>query len=218
MKEKLNLKRIIEKLLDSLFDLEDESKIEIIESYKGKLEDPPNNIHTELDKNLIKLYQDFSHGFIIEWKADEDKNIIGRIDLSEMKYILADQKGVLYFDVDIENDADICYFRPIDRIANEAECGVFLHSERNKNLNCMYYHDTGSTEIHSLDLDFRGYIEMAYEAKVFYYWPRVLIDIQLNKERSVTTLFKQEMPKLFVDFSWEKFVAKYESLRLSKLK
>ncbi len=59
---------------------------------------------------------------------------------------------------------------------------------------------------------------MAYEAKVFYYWPRVLLDIQNGTECYETERFKKEMPKLFADFNWDKFVEKYQSLRLSKNK
>ena len=57
---------------------------------------------------------------------------------------------------------------------------------------------------------------MAFEAKIFEYWPLVLLDIQNNHESPETIKFKKEMPKIFDDFDWEKFVEKYESLRLSK--
>jgi len=39
----------------------------------------------------------------------------------------------------------------------------------------LYYQDAGGTELHLLDLDFKGYTEMALEARVYYHWQRVLL-------------------------------------------
>ncbi|MCS4300847.1 hypothetical protein [Chryseobacterium sp. BIGb0232] len=72
-------------------------------------------------------------------------------------------------------------------------------------------------ELNNLDLDYNGYTQMAFEARVFNHWQRVLL-YWMNGEgigSAETEAFKTEMPKIFPDWTWENFIAKFESLRLS---
>jgi len=56
---------------------------------------------------------------------------------------------------------------------------------------------------------------MALAARVYYYWPKVLLDIQSGEESAETLDFKHNMPLIFPDFNWSEFEKKYQSLRLS---
>ena len=72
-------------------------------------------------------------------------------------------------------------------------------------------------ELQSLDLDYEGYTQMALEARVFNNWQRVLL-YHMDGEgvgASESETFKTEMPKIFADWTWENFIEKFESFRLS---
>ncbi len=104
------------------------------------------------------------------------------------------------------------YYKALDLISDQHTVG-FLH-EADFEANSLYYHISPYADLYSLD--FEGYMQMAFEAKIYYYWPKVLLDIQSNSESRETKDFKENMPKVFEDFSWDAFVKQYESLRLSK--
>ena len=210
------MKKIIYTLLDKLFDLEDEGKIVLNERYALNLEEPLSKelAGFKLDNNLISLYKELSNGLKIEWIADDENNIRGRMELVKLEHVITDQKGIIYFPGD--EGLDICNYYPVDNITVEANCGFYMDPETQEVFKEMYYHYNGTEEISGLDLDFKGYIEMAFEAKVYFYWPTVILDIQCGSECHETKEFKKEMPKLFPDFTWDAFVQKYESLRLSK--
>lgn len=61
---------------------------------------------------------------------------------------------------------------------------------------------------------------MAIEARVFYNWQVVLLFYMNGVGIGLveTEIFKTEMPKIFPDWTWENFIAKFESLRVSNKK
>ena len=75
----------------------------------------------------------------------------------------------------------------------------------------------GYTSLSSLDLDFEGYVTMMCESRAYKNWPYILLNIQDDElDGALITSFKEDMSKIFSDWTWEKFIEKYESLRLSK--
>jgi hypothetical protein len=210
---------LYDELLDELIEKEESGIISnLADKYSSKLREfylPKNLV---VDEQLLKLYKDLSDGINISWSTEERKGVEGNLNFMQFEHIVADQRDRLYNADDVERGNDICYFHPIDLITPEAECGFYYHPEERASNHCMYYHESGKREIHSLDLDFIGYFKMACESKVFFYWPKVLLNIQGGGECAETIRFKKEMPKLFEDFTWDKFVSKYESLRLSNNK
>ena len=90
-----------------------------------------------------------------------------------------------------------------------------LFPSHDTNIQSVYYLH-GDNELSNLDLDFHGYTEMAYEARVFNYWQRVLLEYTKGNSSEITEAFKTEMPQIFPDWRWESFIEKFESLRISK--
>jgi len=72
----------------------------------------------------------------------------------------------------------------------------------------------------NLDLDYEGYTQMALEGRVFNHWQQVLLYYMgdVDTGGSETETFKTEMPRIFPDWKWENFIARFESVRLSNRK
>ena len=123
-------------------------------------------------------------------------------------------EGQLYESEDLEEEALIQFFKPFDLITDEAQCGFLL--EPGFESRAMYYNRSGVPNLYNLDIDLKGYLTMALASRIYYYWPKVLLDIQVGEESVETQQFKQNMPQIFPDFDWEDYVEKYQSLRLSR--
>jgi len=168
----------------------------------------------KIPAELLSVYENISNGFTLTWQTDKTRMINGRMHFLEMQYVMMDQKGKLYEEEDLEFEERLAYFKGFDLISETHSVG-FLHGTDYESKS-LYLHNSPEPELYDLDLDFEGYMEMALEAKIFEYWPLVLLDIQTNSERPETTKFKKEMPKIFDGFDWDEFVEKYSSLRLSR--
>ncbi len=168
----------------------------------------------KIDKNLIDIYTEISNGFEIDWYNDKKRVVGGKMHFLEMKYVLQNWEGRLYDEKDVQENDMIQYYKPFDLISEAFSCGFLITPDFVSR--SIYCHNAPDPETYDLDIDFDGYMEMAKEARIFYYWPKILLDIQDGKESSEMTSFKIEMPKVFEDFNWGKFIEKYNSLRLSK--
>ncbi len=204
------------RLESSLFDAKVDNRIEIFRSkYNWIFEEDSIIIDRieETQSGIKSFYKDKSNGFKMNW-LDSSGSVTGNLEFLPAQEIIRDwKKTLLVDDNDIEENHEIQYFHPFDLLAPEAQCGFVITPE--KIYHSVYYHDAGESELHSLDLDFNGYCEMAVEARVFSYWQRVLLFLQGNSiGEARTELFKEQMPIIFPDFVWENFVEKYESLRL----
>jgi hypothetical protein len=212
------MKKFIFKLENSLYDVQEEnSKLikEVNSTRNNPLEEPLLTKVTEelkLDANLIDLYRSYN-GLKINWAADDERTITGRMHFLSMEEITKSWEGYLYEDDEVAANADIRFFHPFDLISDEAQCGIII--KPNSDIKSIFYNYSGEMEIYSLDIDFKGYLEMALEAKVFFYWSTVLLDIKNDEESEETKKFKEEMPKIFKDFNYSQFIDKYNSLRLS---
>jgi hypothetical protein len=167
---------------------------------------------SELPTAIQTLYT-YANGVEIRWQSTKDLAQGGRLQFLELENVLKDGLGEIYDKEDLEEEELLEFFKPFDLVTDEAECG-FLHRPGFAS-ESMYYHRTGRPQLYNLDIDFSGYLEMALAARVYYYWPKVLLDIQSGEESVETVNFKHNMPLVFPDFSWEEFKEKYQSLRLS---
>jgi len=160
---------------------------------------------------IKKFYEKRGDGFELEWWANEKKGIGGKIQFAQTKYLFSEDNN-LY---DEEDEEDLKYFRPLDYPTPESYVGFIITPDTIDE--SLYYMSISDYELNDLDLDYEGYTQMAVEARVFNHWQRVLL-YYMDGEGigSVETeIFKAEMPKIFPDWTWENFIAKFESLRLS---
>lgn len=176
-------------------------------------EDVLNNSKINMVTSCIIDFYKMFDGFKLEW-SDTAGDLGGCMHFLKMEEVLQNWKGNLYDEDDLEENDLIEFFHPFDLITPEAQCGIMIGMEYEDHE--IHYNYSGTAETLGLDVDFEGYLEMAKEARIFFYWPKVLLDIQNKEENPETLSFKKNMPKIFPDFKWENFVAKYESLRLSK--
>lgn len=166
-----------------------------------------------LPKSLRRLFR-YANGMEIRWQSTQIDEAGGRLQFLKVEQVLQDWKGQIYEEEDLlENDL-IQYFKPIDLVTDEAQCG-FLNEPGFKSKS-IYYNRSGEAQLYDLDLNFKGYLEMALASCIYYYWPKVLLDIQSGEESVEMENFKVNMPKIFPDFSWDNYVAQYQSLRLSR--
>lgn len=212
------MEEFIFELENNLYDIQEENPQlikEVNSRSNNPLEEPLLTKVTEelkLDTNFIELYRSYN-GLKIDWAADDERTITGRMHFLSMEEITKSWEGYLYEDDEVAANADIRFFHPFDLISEEAQCGIII--DPNSDIKSIFYNYSGEMEIYSLDIDFKGYLEMALDAKVFFYWPKVLLDIKNEEESEEAKKFKEEMPKIFKDFNYNQFVDKYNSLRLS---
>lgn len=69
---------------------------------------------------------------------------------------------------------------------------------------------------HPLHVDFNGYLQLLKMSRGYGWWQNALVEISTGAHQPNTDAFREEMPKLFPDFSWEKFSELYQSVRMDK--
>lgn len=163
---------------------------------------------------IKEYYEKRSDGFELVWWSNKEKGIGGKIQLAQTKYLFAEDNGI-YGEGDGE---DLKYFRPLDYPSPETYVGFIIKPDTI--YKSLYYMSVSNYELNNLDLDYNGYTQMAVEARVFNHWQLVLLHYMDGKGiGSVETeSFKTEMPKIFPNWTWENFIARFESLRLSNKK
>ena len=206
------------KLTLRLIEAEDEEKITYLDFESGPyLKEPSNDLQNlELVHNGVEEYcEKSSTKFNLEWYKDKNNGVGGslRLDLT-IKNLFKEDLSKFYDEEMIQENIDIQYFRPWDYATPEAQCGFVIKPD--KIYPSMYYNQAGRASLHSLDLDYHGYTQMALEARVYYHWQRVILHYNgwdLGEQETID--FKKNMPEIFPDWTWKGFIEKYESLRLS---
>ncbi|MGV3613133.1 MAG: hypothetical protein ACO1N0_19385 [Fluviicola sp.] len=172
---------------------------------------------SNLIDDLLLIYQShplagfykMTNGLKLSWDLDLERNICGRMNIIELKYVLESWEEKLYFE---EADKRLKSFHPLDVFTEEACVGILLNDSGDETL---YYCEFGDSKIFSLDIDFKSYFDLAIDAKVFLYWQKYLVEL-VNGEQHVEITFKTGMKEVFPDFDLESFTAKFENMRLSK--
>ena len=205
-------------LVDYIQEVKEDNKIKYLDyNLRSTLKEEISELD-RLDKvhsGIKEFYTDYAGSGFLEWYKDKNSGVGGHIKFIDMKSFLGDDLSKFYDDELIEENEDIRYFRPWDYATPEAQCGFVIKPD--VIYPSVYYNQAGRSSLHSLDLDYHGYTEMALEARVFYQWQVVLLHHNGWHLGAVETeIFKKEMPEIFPDFSWDKFIERYESLRLSK--
>jgi len=205
-----------DEIIESLIILEDEGKIEEFEekfSPRISESDEEQLKKLKIYDDLIKLYKQ-TNGFEIEWWKDSEEGIGGAIKLNSTKFLFQNEPSLkTECDLDPNMDQDLRYFRILDNPSMNTQVGFFMTPEKGIT-KALWFRMVGY-DASSLDLDFKGYLEMALTSKVFFHWQKVLLDIKDGKESPETKTFKEHMPQIFSDFNWDEFIEKYSSLRIS---
>ncbi|MFP9114355.1 hypothetical protein ACLI1A_10460 [Flavobacterium sp. RHBU_3] len=164
----------------------------------------------EVHDGIEDFYRNEADGFGFEWWADKENGIGGKLEFASTKDLFSDAD--LYDEGDNE---DLQYFHPLDYPSPESYVGFVIRPD--SIYKSLYYVSISDYQLYNLDLDFNGYTQMAVEARVFNRWQKVLLYYMGVSETgsSETETFKAEMPKIFPDWTWENFIAKFENLRLS---
>jgi|GEM_PF-1812886 len=169
--------------------------------------------------SLFEVYTVIANGFGLTWSKDKDsKQYIGGqlkfITIGQLTLSINEFYDLGLTDEDFTKNPKLKHYHILDQCTPETSCGFLIKPE---GIDSTLYYANSDMELFPLDLDYHGYTEMAVEAKVFYYWQLVLLHYNGTTElgKSETETFKKHMPELFPDFSWEKFIEKYENLRLS---
>ncbi len=212
------MKSLIYKIVANIYKIQ-QSNPKLISTFDSHMNDPmPDGFiskleNLNLDRNFIDLYKTFN-GVTIDWIHDQDRGIRGKMELLPIAEVIKSWQGYLYDeDDDIAEDAEIKIYHPFDLISEEAQCGILI--DPNGGPSTIGYNYSGEMEVEPLNLDFKSYLEMAVEAHVFSYWPKVLIDIENDQNSPEVEMFTEYMPKIFKEFHFEKFIEKYQSLKLS---
>lgn len=152
--------------------------------------------------------------FGISWYESDanSKTASGKANILSLKKIMDRVSSSNYDPKDYDNDDPIVDFYVVDEFINEAGVGIYAGEHAT---NSLYYFALDERPEY-LGLDFVGYLEMAIEAKVFIHWQKAILAIRKGKTNPETEQFKLHMPRLFPEWTWEGFVAKYESLKIEE--
>lgn len=164
-----------------------------------------------LPKEVVNLYKQID-GCKLEWEHEDfpdNPAVKGICRLLSAKEISLPTEGVVWFN-DPPTGDPIRKFAIIDFFVNEACVGVYKDSDDP----ALYYYDF-EDKPQSLQLDMNGYITMLAEARGFWYWQLVLLDILSGEEHTETKSFKLYMPKIFPDFSFNEFASRYQKVKLA---
>ncbi len=167
---------------------------------------------TRLDavhNGIEDFYRNVADGYGFEWWADRENSIGGKLQFVSTEYLFSD--STFYEEGDNE---ELKYFHPLDHPTPEISIGFIIKPDT---IYRSMYYLTIDYELYDLDLDYEGYTQMAIESRVFNYWQKVLLYYmgEMSTGSFETERFKTEMPKIFPDWTWENFIDKFESLRLS---
>jgi hypothetical protein len=197
-------------LAEPFYDIEDELIDNEAHSFYSLLEKDEERLN-KLPNQFRKIYE-YANGVKFSWRSAKFPDVGGNLNFIELNHVLADGLGSTYEKQDLAENELIEFFKPFDLISEEAECGFLLNPGFESKE--IYFRKVGSPQIYGLGVDIDGYLKMAVRSSVFYYWPKVLIDIQANDESEETKKFKKYMPEMFSDFKWESFLAEYKELQL----
>ncbi len=171
--------------------------------------------------NAIKPFYNWRNGFTVCWspKNDDNPDIYGRINILKLENLFddtivkLDQPDGYTFNGNSSEKIQLKgVFRPLDYFADEACVGFFSD---HGSLDELYYHDFGIS-FYSLKVDFEGYFKLLTKSYGYAYWPQVILNKEYNYGTDTTDRFKEDMPNLFPDFDYDKFIELYESVRIDK--
>lgn len=151
-------------------------------------------------------------GLTVLWTSEDDPEILGAVKILPASEIFQDWEEVVYFDFTPEDDR-IRYFRPIDFFADECSVGAYFNEPDTTQVDTSVYLYRFEGEPVNLCLNMPGYLKMLVASKGFLYWQYAVLELLDGEENPTSQKFKQWMPQLFEDFSWDSYVSLYSEVR-----
>lgn len=171
------------------------------------------HLFTEIiDPTIIKFYT-ARNLWKIEWNTKEnvDFNAQGTFDFITIEQVMQDS-----WDEELGgNDwaPDMKGFRPLDMFYDmDGMVGFFINRPEKTGLYLLH----SDSSMSALNVDMEGYLQLLVMSKGFGWWQNALVQISKGEEMPNVASFKENMPKIFPDFSWEAFEELYESVRIDK--
>ncbi len=201
-----------EELQLRLFDAKNKNLITIDTWFNNSFVPTPEIEAYHLPSSFLEIYQK-SDGMRIQWEATTIEQAYGKMRFLKIEDVLSSWENSIYDPEDLEMNEMLEFFHPFDEISPEIMCGFMIAP--NETYESIYLNSAGETETSYLGLDFDGYVTMLYESRAYKSWPVILLDI-INDDLDTPLIrdFKSDMPKLFPDFDWNKYIVKYRSLQL----
>lgn len=178
--------------------------------------------------NGMQGFYSYTNGYSYHWegviptKTEEQKtsergiiNIIPLNELFEKYNIIELEKDHGYYIADEDSFSKTGQFIPVDYIEDIC-AGVFSKENKDERI---YFHDFG-IGFYPLNVNFEGYVELAFAARGYMMWQYVIVYLEYGKNdaamfgKSRYDDFVENMPLLFPDFKMEEFVRLYESLKI----
>ena len=188
--------------------------LELINIKKINLE--PSGVD-EIYPNMLGLDQSYNEFasfydcYQLEWDSVTPSNEQGLINIQSYQNVTANQKNLVYFDHTPE-DSPLRDFHIVDFFVDEACVGIYSNHPELKGMHFFEFENN----TYPLNVDFEGYMRLLGETKGFLYWQKVILEYLEGREGPTTINFKEKMPQIFPDFSWDAFVALYEEVRIDK--
>lgn len=195
-----------------LYDAEDQKLINFETWFNNPFVPTSDVENYHLPASFLQVYQK-SNGMRIQWKATNIEQAYGRMEFLEMEAVLSSWEDSVYEPGDLELNEMLEFFHPFDQVSPEILCGFMITLD--ETYESIYLNVSGETDTPFLDLNFDGYVSMLYESRAYKNWPIILLNISDNDlDSPLIRDFKSDMPALFPDFDWDRYVARYQSLRL----
>ncbi len=165
-----------------------------------------------MDVDLAKFYS-FFETWKLTWKTTEELNIKaeGVIDFIPLDQVMQDVWDNSLGGIDW--NPEMKGFRPLDMFYDiDGFVGFYIDRPEKKGL-YLQHSDSSVSPLH-VDLD--GYLKLLGMSKGFGWWQNALVEIHSGNPMPNVAGFKEKMPLIFPDFSWDAFVALYEEVRIDK--
>jgi hypothetical protein len=174
---------------------------------------PSESIQEKIsDYTIVKFYS-FISEWKLKWRTKEDFEVKaeGTFDFLPLKEVMID----VWDDSLGGNDwnPEMKGFRPLDMFYDiDGFVGFYVGRPEKKGL----YVQHSDSSVSPLYVDLDGYLRLLGMSKGFGWWQNALVEIHSGNPMPNVASFREKMPKIFPDFSWDAFVALYEEVRIDK--
>ena len=174
-----------------------------------------NSSNVLLPKQASASYRSFYEQMTevnIDWRPSKYKkspNVCGKINILPPDKVFSDWEGVVWFK-DSPETFYLKHFKVLDLFVNEACVGFYDIENKNEELYYLYFEE----EPIPLGINLDGYCQLLSLSFGFFYWQTAIVELTTKEKSQESKDFKRYMPKLFSDFSYDRFVDLYQKVKI----